>query len=259
MKWLTLKFDFSRVVWYNGFMNKEITNPYGETEPNSLEKLSVGKITIENAKGDTVTITDEQYGLTWDDWLECVQFMVPRYTSGDDTPAEWGEVKLKTMFSDLQVFPRKAVEHAITKLHQDGRLYAPNSSQIIGMINKLGYKSVPSYKDTFSDTVGVCLYGGEHLWANIGWFSDERGEYQYIQQCVKRNVADNPICGEEQVNNVVGEDYIALKPDKPMTKEVMINTMKKLKLDKDMQTEIMKLIAKYPKDDEEVKKRSGRK
>ena len=50
-------------------------------------------------------------GLSWNDWVESVQWLSVRFTKGEDAPSEWSETYIKAMFADLQYYTYLSLIH----------------------------------------------------------------------------------------------------------------------------------------------------
>jgi len=170
-------------------------------------------------------------GISWNEWLECVQWLSIRYTTGDSSPANWDDIELQAMYQDLQDWSYKDVQGAIIKLHNEGRSFAPNSSQIIGMLNRLGSEVVISQrklKQAKSGATTECVAGGEHEWFELGWLHDEYGDPQFYEACGKSVSVQATACGAERVVPAP-EHQLYAKPE-PMWLEKFVDTAKKMKI-----------------------------
>lgn len=166
-------------------------------------------------------------GLTWNEFLEVVQFLSIRYTKGDDTPSEWTDIQLKAMYSDLQYWTFGDVQSAVVKLHNEGQYSAPNSSQIIGKINKLGFKEVISQqkiRQISRGEVGECKAGGEHEWFELGWLHNEYGDPEFFVTCNKRVSVEARACGAEKV--ITAPPHQEFQKPEPMWLEKFVDTAK---------------------------------
>jgi hypothetical protein len=185
---------------------------------------------------------DGNIGLNWDQWIECVQFMAIRYTSGTDTPSSWGEVKLRAMYQDLQYFTYEDVQKAIIRLHEEGRSFAPNSSQIIGKLNALNSQQVMSASQIERLSKGQyseCKGGAQHEWADWGWFFDEQGYPMFLEVCCSTLGPNMPTCLAERTKSNPSEANKSMHPGFHMTREKFIESMKKLKLSDKKQDELL--------------------
>ena len=93
-------------------------------------------------------------------------------TTGDSSPANWDDIELQAMYQDLQDWSYKDVQGAIIKLHNGGS-FAPNSSQIIGMLNRLGSKLL-LVRENLNKLKVVQLQnvaGIEHEWFELGGYT----------------------------------------------------------------------------------------
>jgi len=210
-------------------------NPYSELQPIQAN--------IDEIKNPVELVKEEgNVGLDWDEWIECVQFMAIRYTSGTDTPSSWSEVKLRAMYQDLQYFSFKDVQEAIIKLHSEGRSYAPNSSMIIGMCNKLNKTQVMSSaqadrlsKGQFTD----CKGGAEHQWSDWGWFFDDKGYPIFLEVCCAVAGPNMPTCLAERTKVTPSDVNNRMHPGFHMTRERFIDSMKSMKLSDEKQNELL--------------------
>jgi len=176
-------------------------------------------------------IQEGKVGVTWNEFLEVVQWLSIRYTKGDDTPSEWTDIQLKAMYSDLQYWTFKDIQSAVIKLHQEGSYSAPNSSQIIGKINKLGYKEVLSQqkiKQIARGEVGECKAGGEHEWFELGWLHNEYGDPEFYVACNKAVSVEAKACGAEKV--IPAPEHQEWSKPEPMWLEKFVETAKQMKI-----------------------------
>ena len=221
-------------------------NPYSELQPIQAN--------IEDIKSPIEQVKEEgNVGIDWDEWIECVQFMAIRYTSGTDTPSSWGEVKLRAMYQDLQYFTYKDVQEAIIKLHSEGRNFAPNSSNIIGMLNKLNKNQVMSSAQAERLSKGQyseCKGGGEHQWSDWGWFFDEQGYPIFLEVCCATAGPNMPTCLAERTKTAPSATNLSMHPGFHMTKERFIASMKTLKLSDSKQNELLEYRNKLLTDKE---------
>jgi len=190
-------------------------------EPKDLSELKTLEELVESG----------QIGINWNEWLECVQWLSVRYTSGDNIPANWTDVEISAMYQDLQEYSYKDVQTAIIKLHSEGRTWAPNSSQIIGMLNKLGCNVVISQrklKQFQSGQATECKAGGEHEWFELGWLHNEYGDPEFIESCGKRISIQTAACGAERA--VPCPDYHLFAKPEPMWVEKFVETAQKIGL-----------------------------
>ena len=213
------------------------------TDDEIYSELQPIQANIEDIKSPVELVKDEgKVGISWDEWIECVQFMAIRYTSGTDTPSSWEEVKLRAMYQDLQYFTYLDVQKAIVKLHEEGRSYAPNSSQIIGKLNALNSQQVMSASQVERLAKGQyseCKGGGEHQWADWGWFFDEKGYPVFLEVCCSVAGPNMPTCLAERQKNTPSDVNWSMHPKFHMTRERFIESMKKLKLSDDKQNELL--------------------
>ena len=210
-------------------------NPYElEQVQTNLTDLAQTNEHLEKAKDDG------EIGITWNEWIEVVQYLSTRFTKGEDAPSEWSDTYIRGMFQDLQYFSYKAVQGAVIKLHNEGRAYAPNSSQIIGMINKLGYNQVTTYHtyNLLKNSKSQCSAGGEHDWVDSGWVFDDIGTPVFHEFCPRRGGPNLPACLAERVKSTPSEYNLRIKPE-PMTREKFIATMKTMNLAPQLQDEIL--------------------
>ena len=49
-------------------------------------------------------------GITWNEWLECVQWLSIRYTTGDSSPANWDDAELQAGYQDLKDWSYKDIQ-----------------------------------------------------------------------------------------------------------------------------------------------------
>jgi hypothetical protein len=228
----------------------EEENPY-ELQPIQAElgDITSAKAEIEKAK------EEDLIGLSWNEWIECVQWLSTRFTKGDDAPSEWDDSYIRAMYQDLQYYSFKNVQQAIVKLHGEGRSYAPNSSQIIGMLNKLGARTATSYTtyNMLKQGKTECSAGGTHVWTDWGWMFDETGEPYFMEYCPKTAGPELPSCNaERKKEDVLLSDYNKRTKPKPMTRELFISTMKKMKLNEDLQNELLEFKSRL-RSEKEVK------
>jgi len=191
-----------------------------------------------------------QHGILWDEWIECVQWLSTRYTRGEDSPSEWSQSQIRAMFTDLQYFTYKDIQSALIKLHNEGRTFAPNASQILGMINKLGYKQVMSSAQYEREAKGVyseCKAGGEHNFQDAGWVYDEVGNPVFEEMCMKRPHPDLPACHLIREKTVLSDYNERTKPA-PMTREKFIFWAKKLNIKKSLLDEMLELKPRLQED-----------
>tara|TARA_R100001460_G_scaffold81833_3_gene122766 strand:- start:3984 stop:4700 length:717 start_codon:yes stop_codon:yes gene_type:complete len=215
-------------------------NPYDDSNlvplGESLNSIDTGKVESELQK----IIEEDVCGLSWNDWVECVQWLSVRFTKGEDAPSEWSETYIKAMFADLQYYTFDNIQKALIKLHSEGRSYAPNSSQIIGMCNKLGYAQVLSRAQADRAAKGQyseCKGGAQHDFQDWGWEFDEVGNPIFIEWCLNVYNINTPPCYAERVksDSALNQYQKNIRPE-PMTRERFIFTMDKLmKLPKEQQ------------------------
>ena len=215
-------------------MSDDINSPYED----DLEKAQTSLEIVEdgNDKAPVLSTMEEliqegKVGVTWNEFLEIVQWLSIRYTKGDDTPSEWTDIQLKAMYSDLQYWTFKDIQSAVIKLHNEGSYSAPNSSQIIGKINKLGYKEVLSQqkiKQIARGEVGECKAGGEHQWFELGWVHNEYGDPEFFVSCNKRVSVEARACGAEKV--ITAPKHQEFSKPEPMWLEKFVETAKLMQL-----------------------------
>jgi hypothetical protein len=230
-------------------------NPYDE-----LEQVQTNLVDLSKAAAKLQQAKDEgEIGIQWNEWIECVQWLSTRFTKGDDAPSEWDDTYIKAMYQDLQYFSFKAVQAAIVKLHQEGRSYAPNSSQIIGMINKLGHKQVTSYNtyNLLANNKTECGAGGAHSFVDSGWIFDEVGNPIFEEFCPRTAGPEMPSCLVTRIKAYPSEENLRRKPE-PMTREKFIAQMKKMKLNEKLQDEILEYRNRL-QTEEELAKKTGAK
>ncbi len=217
-------------------------NPYDDS---NLVALGDTLNTIDTGKSELEKVIEKTgVGLSWNEWVECVQWLSVRFTKGDDAPSEWSETYIKAMYADLQYYTYENVQKALIKLHGEGRSYAPNSSQIIGMCNKLGFNQVISSAQAERAAKGQyseCKGGAQHTFQDWGWEYDDIGNPVFKEWCLNMYSVNSTPCYAERVKNEASlNDYqIRCKPA-PMTRERFIFTMDKLmKLPKKQQDELL--------------------
>lgn len=206
-------------------------NPYEEQQPiqGNIDAL----VSYQSDKSKELKSVEELeaaglVGISWNEWLECVQWLAIRYTSGDSSPANWTDVEIGAMYQDLQDWSYSDVQAAIIKLHNEGRSFAPNSSQIIGMINRLGFDVVISQRKLKAHkgrATTECLAGGEHQWFELGWLYDEYGDPQFHEACGKSVSVQAKACGAERIVPAP-EHQMYAKPE-PMWLEKFVDTAKR--------------------------------
>ena len=215
-------------------MSDDINSPYEddlEKAQTSLEIVEGGKDKAPVLSTMEELIQEGKVGVTWNEFLEIVQWLSIRYTKGDDTPSEWTDIQLKAMYSDLQYWTFKDIQSAVIKLHNEGSYSAPNSSQIIGKINKLGYKEVLSQqkiKQIARGEVGECKAGGEHQWFELGWVHNEYGDPEFFVSCNKRVSVEARACGAEKV--ITAPKHQEFSKPEPMWLEKFVETAKLMQL-----------------------------
>jgi len=233
-------------------------NPYDEDDLKPIQ-ANIGDIqniedALQQAKEDNLV------GLSWNEWVECVQWLSLRFTKGDDAPSEWDDSYIRAMYQDLQYYSYRDIQKAIVKLHGEGRSYAPNSSQIIGMANKLGASTTTSYNtyNMLKQNKTECTAGGAHAWTDWGWMFDDFGEPYFMEYCPKYASPDLPSCSaERKKEEVLLSDYNKRTKPKPMTREKFISTMKTMKLNNDLQEDLLRYKSKL-RTQEEVDKIYGK-
>ena len=229
-------------------------NPY---EP---EQVQTNLTDLANLNENLEKAKDEgEIGIHWNEWVETVQWLSTRFTKGEDSPSEWSETYIKGMYQDLQYFSFKAVQAAVLKLHNEGRSYAPNSSQIIGMINKLGYNQVTTYTtyNMLKKNKTECGAGGEHDWVDSGWVFDDIGTPVFHEFCPRRGGPNLPACLAERVKSTPTEYNLRIKPE-PMTREKFVRTMQTMNLKPALQDEILEFRNRLQTEDE-LRARQGAK
>lgn len=213
------------------------------TDEDIYSELQPIQANIDEIKNPIEQVKDDgKVGLDWDEWIECVQFMAIRYTSGTDTPSSWSEVKLRAMYQDLQYFTYKDVQQAIIKLHSEGRNYAPNSSNIIGKLNAMNSQQVMSASQVERLSKGQyseCKAGAEHQWADWGWFFDEQGYPIFLEVCCATAGPNMPTCLAERHKTATSDVNERMHPGFHMTRERFIQSMKNLKLSNEKQDELL--------------------
>lgn len=215
-------------------MSDDINSPYEDDLQQAQTSLGI----VESGKDKTpVLLTMEELiqegkvGVTWNEFLEIVQWLSIRYTKGDDTPSDWTDIQLKAMYSDLQYWTFKDIQSAVIKLHNEGSYSAPNSSQIIGKINKLGFKEVLSQqkiKQIARGEVGECKAGGEHEWFELGWLHNEYGDPEFYVACNKAVSVEAKACGAEKV--IPAPEHQEFSKPEPMWLEKFVETAKQMKI-----------------------------
>ena len=85
-------------------MSDDIQSPYEDDLEKAQAKL---EIVEDGNKAPVLSSMEElieagKVGVTWNEFLEIVQWLSIRYTKGDDAPSEWTDIQLKAMYSDLQ-------------------------------------------------------------------------------------------------------------------------------------------------------------
>ncbi len=226
-------------------------NPYDES---NLVKLGETLNSIDTGNSKLAEVEKPiAIGLSWNDWVECVQWLSVRFTKGEDAPSEWSETYIKAMYADLQYYTFDDVQKSLIKLHSEGRSYAPNSSQIIGMCNKLGFVQVISSAQADRAAKGQydnCGNGANCNWQDWGWQYDEIGNPVFIEWCLyKPNLNTDPCYKERQKAEALLNDYQKNTKPEPMTRERFIFTMDKLMgLPKKQQDELLKYRNKLQTD-----------
>jgi len=215
-------------------VSDDINSPYED----DLEQAQTSLRIVEGGKDKTPVLStmeelieEGKVGVTWNEFLEIVQWLSIRYTKGDDTPSEWTDIQLKAMYSDLQYWTFKDIQSAVIKLHNEGSYSAPNSSQIIGKINKLGYKEVLSQqkiKQIARGEVGECKAGGEHEWFELGWLHNEYGDPEFYVACNKAVSVEAKACGAEKV--IPAPEHQEFFKPEPMWLEKFVETAKQMKI-----------------------------
>ena len=192
-------------------------------------------------------LSDKKYvapiGLSWNEWVECVQWLSVRFTKGEDAPSEWSETYIKAMFADLQYWTFDDVQKALIKLHSEGRSYAPNSSQIIGMCNKLGFTQAISKAQADRVARGQydeCNGGANCSYEDWGWQYDETGNPVYVEWCLYTSNINTPPCYKERTKSesTLSEYQLNTKP-RAMTRELFILTMERMGLAKKQKDELL--------------------
>lgn len=166
-------------------------------------------------------------GITWNEWLECVQWLSIRYTTGDSSPANWSDAELQAGYVDLQDWSYKDIQAAIVKLHQEGRSFAPNPSQIIGMLNRLGSEVVISQrklKEAKGGPKSGCASVGNCQFFELGWLHNEYGDPVFIESCGYSPSLQAKACGVEK-EVPAPEHQMYAKPE-PMWLEKFVDTAK---------------------------------
>lgn len=215
-------------------MSDDINSPYEddlEKAQTTLEIVEGGKDKAPVLSTMEELIQEGKVGVTWNEFLEIVQWLSIRYTKGDDTPSEWTDIQLKAMYSDLQYWTFKDIQFAVIKLHNEGSYSAPNSSQIIGKINKLGYSEVitqQKIKQIARGEVGECKAGGEHEWFELGWLHNEYGDPEFFLTCNKAVSVEARACGAEKV--ITAPKHQEFSKPEPMWLEKFVETAKSMKL-----------------------------
>ncbi len=231
-----------------------------DNNPYELEQVQTNLTDLANLNENLEKAKDEgEIGIHWNEWVETVQWLSTRFTKGEDSPSEWSETYIKGMYQDLQYFSFKAVQAAVLKLHNEGRSYAPNSSQIIGMINKLGYNQVTTYTtyNMLKKNRTECGAGGEHDWVDSGWVFDDIGTPVFHEFCPRRGGPNLPACLAERVKSTPSEYNLRIKPE-PMTREKFVKTMQTMNLKPALQDEILEFRNRLQTEDE-LKARQGAK
>jgi hypothetical protein len=228
-----------------------------DDNPYELEQVQTNIVDIAEATAKLDKAKEDgEVGISWNEWIECVQWLSTRFTKGEDAPSEWDDTYIKAMYQDLQYFSFKAVQNAIVKLHSEGRSYAPNSSQIIGMINKLGHKTVTSYHtfNLLKEGKSECKAGGGHQFVDSVWVFDEIGNPVFEEFCPRTAGPEMPSCLATRIKTNPSEDNLRQKPE-PLTREKFIDTMKKMKLNPKLQDDILQYRNRL-QTEEELAKRS---
>lgn len=226
-------------------------NPYDES---NLVKLGETLNSIDTGNSKLAEVEKPvAIGLSWNDWVECVQWLSVRFTKGEEAPSEWSETYIKAMYADLQYYTFDDVQKSLIKLHSEGRSYAPNSSQIIGMCNKLGFRQVTSRAQADRAAKGQfaeCKGGTVHNFVDWGWEYDEIGNPVFTEWCLNTYSIDSSPCYADRIKseNTLTEYQKNIKPE-PMTRERFIFTMDKLMgLPKKQQDELLKYRNKLQTD-----------
>ncbi len=215
-------------------------NPYDDS---NLVALGDSLNSVDTSKDISNVTKIIGVGLSWNEWVECVQWLSVRFTKGDDAPSEWPETYIKAMFADLQYWSFDDIQKALIKLHSEGRSYAPNSSQIIGMCNKLGFTQVMSKAQADRAAKGQyseCISGANHDFVDWGWEYDEVGNPIFTEWCLNTPNVNVPPCYAERTKaeSTLTQTQMNMKPE-PMTRERFIWTMNKMNLDKKQQDELL--------------------
>ena len=103
-------------------MSDDIQSPYEDDLEKAQAKL---EIVEDGNKAPVLSSMEElieagKVGVTWNEFLEIVQWLSIRYTKGDDAPSEWTDIQLKAMYSDLQYWTFGDIQSAVIKLHNEG-------------------------------------------------------------------------------------------------------------------------------------------
>ncbi len=225
-------------------------NPYDE---NNLVPLGETLNSIDTGKSELEKVIEKtRVGLSWNDWVECVQWLSVRFTKGEDAPSEWSETYIKAMYADLQYYTYDDIQKALIKLHGEGRSYAPNSSQIIGMCNKLGMSQAISQAQADRAAKGQyseCRGGAQHDFVDWGWEYDEVGNPIFTEWCLNTYSIESSPCYAERTKaeSLLTQSQKNMKP-KAMTRERFIYTMGLMGLEKQHQDELLKYRNKLQTD-----------
>ena len=110
------------------------------------------------------------------------------------------------------------MQKSLIKLHSEGRSYAPNSSQIIGMCNKLGFRQVTSRAQADRAAKGQfaeCKGGTVHNFVDWGWEYDEIGNPVFTEWCLNTYSIDSSPCYADRIKseNTLTEYQKNIKPE----------------------------------------------
>ena len=81
-------------------------NPYDDS---NLVALGDSLNSVDTSKDISNVTNIIGVGLSWNEWVECVQWLSVRFTKGEDAPSEWSETYIKAMFADLQYWSYSSI------------------------------------------------------------------------------------------------------------------------------------------------------
>ena len=179
------------------------------------------------------------------EWIEILEWLTFRYP---DT-ANWSDIQRNVYYSDLCMYTKADVFHAVRSLYEEGRAKAPEGSIILGRLKSLNAPKlrVPSPTEIISSHGGKCDQDGYVCqFSDRRWASDEYGNWHFKEACMSNGASG--YC-EKLRPATPDETELRQKPTRS-NKGELYRTMHSMKtLNEDMKRQVWKTYEKYPDGD----------